>query len=74
MNQPTGEMHGKVCIVTGATSGIGKVTAQALAQRGATVIIVARNHHRGEMTVDEIRGSVIRFAPSPGILLGWTHR
>jgi NAD(P)-dependent dehydrogenase (short-subunit alcohol dehydrogenase family) len=55
MNQPTGEMHGKVCIVTGATSGIGKVTAQALAQRGATVIVVARNQPRGEAAVNQIR-------------------
>jgi NAD(P)-dependent dehydrogenase (short-subunit alcohol dehydrogenase family) len=58
MNQPTGEMHGKVCIVTGATSGIGKVTAQALAQRGATVIVVGRNQGRGEAKVNEIRANV----------------
>jgi len=57
MNQPTGEMHGKVCIVTGATSGIGKVTAQALAQRGATVIVVARNQRRGEAAVNQIRAN-----------------
>jgi NAD(P)-dependent dehydrogenase (short-subunit alcohol dehydrogenase family) len=57
MNQPTGELGGKVCIVTGATSGIGKVTAQALAQKGATVIVVARDRRRGEITVNEIRAN-----------------
>ena len=33
-------MKGKICLVTGATNGIGKATAQALAQMGATVVIV----------------------------------
>ena len=35
-------MNGKICLVTGATNGIGKATAQALAQMGATVVIVGR--------------------------------
>jgi NAD(P)-dependent dehydrogenase (short-subunit alcohol dehydrogenase family) len=65
MNQPAGEMYGKVCIVTGATSGIGKVTAQALAHRGATVIVVARNQRRGEATVNEIRAN----AGNPSVML-----
>ena len=51
----TGEMSGKICMVTGATSGIGKVTAQALAAKGATVIVVARSQSRGEETVNEIK-------------------
>src|SRR5882724_8047681 len=55
MAQPTGEMNGKSCIITGATSGIGKVTAEALAEKGATVIVVARNQVRGEETVNEIK-------------------
>ena len=48
-------MHGKICVVTGATSGIGLVTAQVLAQQGATLIIVARNAERGAATVRRIR-------------------
>jgi retinol dehydrogenase 12 len=47
-------MQDKVCLVTGATSGIGLVTAQALAQRGTTVVIVARNPDRGATVVARI--------------------
>jgi NAD(P)-dependent dehydrogenase (short-subunit alcohol dehydrogenase family) len=48
-------MHGQVCVVTGATSGIGLVTAQALARQGATLIVVARNPERGAATVNRIQ-------------------
>lgn len=41
-------MVGKVCMVTGANSGIGKVTASALASMGATVVMVCRSAERGE--------------------------
>jgi NAD(P)-dependent dehydrogenase (short-subunit alcohol dehydrogenase family) len=49
------QMRGKVCVVTGATSGIGLVTAQALARQGATLVVVARNPERGAATVGRIR-------------------
>ena len=48
------EMHGKVCIVTGANSGIGRVTAIDLAGRGATVVLICRNHASGAAVVEEI--------------------
>ena len=48
-------MHGKVCIVTGAASGIGAVTAQTLAQQGAAVILVDRNSEKGAITVNQIK-------------------
>ena len=41
-------MYNKVCLVTGATSGMGQATATALARKGATVILVARNQQKGE--------------------------
>lgn len=47
-------MQGKICLVTGATSGMGKETALGLARMGATVILVARNKSRGEETRQEI--------------------
>jgi retinol dehydrogenase 14 len=43
-----------ICIVTGATSGIGKETAVALAQTGATVAVVCRTRERGERALAEI--------------------
>ncbi len=39
-------MKGKVCVITGATSGVGLEAAKALAQGQATLIIVARNAYR----------------------------
>lgn len=48
-------MIGKICLVTGATSGIGRVTALELARMGATVVIVARSRERGEATQAAIR-------------------
>jgi NAD(P)-dependent dehydrogenase (short-subunit alcohol dehydrogenase family) len=48
-------MHGKICAVTGATAGIGLVTAQALARQDATLIVIARNAERGAATVGRIQ-------------------
>jgi NAD(P)-dependent dehydrogenase (short-subunit alcohol dehydrogenase family) len=48
-------MQGKICMVTGATSGIGKETALGLAQMGATVVLVGRDHARGEAAQSEIK-------------------
>ena len=36
-------MQGKICLVTGATHGIGRETALALAGLGATVVLVGRS-------------------------------
>ncbi|NNL66305.1 MAG: SDR family oxidoreductase [Myxococcales bacterium] len=47
-------LEGKRCVVTGATSGIGRATAVALAGAGARVAIVCRDPLRGEETVAEI--------------------
>lgn len=50
-------MDGKICLVTGATNGIGKETALALAQMGATVLITARDDTKGAAARDEIEQS-----------------
>jgi NAD(P)-dependent dehydrogenase (short-subunit alcohol dehydrogenase family) len=47
-------MQGRVCLVTGATSGIGRATALGLAERGATVIVHGRDRARGRDAVAEI--------------------
>ena len=44
----TEEMKGKVCLVTGASSGIGRATATAMAEVGASVIMVCRDETRGK--------------------------
>jgi retinol dehydrogenase-12 len=48
-------MHGKVCLVTGATAGIGLATAHALAQKGAVVYIVGRSLDKCAATVYQIQ-------------------
>jgi NAD(P)-dependent dehydrogenase (short-subunit alcohol dehydrogenase family) len=55
-------MNGKVCVVTGATSGIGKATAIALARQGAQVVLVGRDRGRGEATAAEL-GAVAAAPP-----------
>jgi NAD(P)-dependent dehydrogenase (short-subunit alcohol dehydrogenase family) len=47
-------MRGQVCLVTGASAGIGKASARQLAERGATVVLVARSRERGEAAQAEI--------------------
>jgi NAD(P)-dependent dehydrogenase (short-subunit alcohol dehydrogenase family) len=49
------DLTGRICLVTGATSGIGKITARELARMSAVVVLVARDRGRGEATRDEIR-------------------
>lgn len=41
-------MVGKICLITGASSGIGQVTALELARMGATVVMLVRSRERGE--------------------------
>jgi NAD(P)-dependent dehydrogenase (short-subunit alcohol dehydrogenase family) len=48
-------MKERVCIVTGASSGIGRATALGLAQIGATVVLVCRDRKRGESVVNEAK-------------------
>ncbi len=47
-------MDGKICMVTGANSGMGKATAIGLAKMNATVVMVCRNKELGEKAREEI--------------------
>lgn len=46
LSHPTVDLHGRVCIVTGASSGIGLETAKALYAMGAHVILACRSEDR----------------------------
>jgi len=57
VNKPHGSMSGKVCLITGATSGIGEVTAREIAKMGATVVITARAQKKAALAIDRIRAA-----------------
>ncbi len=50
-------MQGKTCLVTGATSGIGLVTARELARLGARVVLVGRNPEKLQSTLAHIQAA-----------------
>lgn len=50
-------MEGKICLVTGATSGIGRETALSLAGVGATLVLGVRDVEKGQRVAEEISRS-----------------
>ena len=66
-------MQGKICLVTGATDGIGFVTARELARQGADVIIHGRSPEKGRKALEAIRrdtGTTPRFVQADFSALG----
>jgi retinol dehydrogenase 12 len=53
-SEMAGDMTGRICVVTGANRGIGRATAEGLAQLGATVVMVCRRKEEGEAVAQEI--------------------
>jgi NADP-dependent 3-hydroxy acid dehydrogenase YdfG len=51
------KLEGKVAVVTGASSGIGEATAEALAREGAAVVVAARREERLADLVERIEGA-----------------
>ncbi|MGA3246036.1 MAG: SDR family oxidoreductase [Bacteroidota bacterium] len=56
---------GKICLITGATSGIGKATALSLARQGATVLLVSRNKEKG----GKVRNEIVEKTGNEGVRL-----
>jgi NAD(P)-dependent dehydrogenase (short-subunit alcohol dehydrogenase family) len=48
-------MRGKICLITGGTSGIGKQTAIELARKGASIVLASRSQEKCEQTAQEIQ-------------------
>src|SRR3989338_5059327 len=48
-------LQGKVCIVTGANSGIGRIVATSLANMGATLVMVCRKNDKPQVVFQEIK-------------------
>jgi NAD(P)-dependent dehydrogenase (short-subunit alcohol dehydrogenase family) len=57
-------MEGKSVVITGGTSGIGEVAAEALARMGARIVLVARNKSRADATLARLRRNDRRVAHS----------
>ncbi len=50
-------MDGKICVITGATSGVGFQAARCLAEGGAQIVMVCRSEEKAEQTAEELRRS-----------------
>jgi len=54
-------IEGKICVITGATSGIGLTTARALAALGVRLVLVGRDRARGEAALADLRARAPRL-------------
>lgn len=55
VNNKSKMLNGKICMITGANSGIGKATAISLAKLGASLVLVCRDQTRAEKAITEIK-------------------
>jgi NAD(P)-dependent dehydrogenase (short-subunit alcohol dehydrogenase family) len=54
---PSQDLAGKYVIITGANTGIGRVTAESLAARGASLLLAGRSEERTKPVIDAIRAA-----------------
>src|ERR1700741_423830 len=62
------DLSGKVCVITGASSGLGRESARALAAAGAHVVLTARNQDALAQTAQWIAAEVPAARPATGRL------
>ncbi|MBA3258251.1 MAG: SDR family oxidoreductase [Gemmatimonadales bacterium] len=63
---PLADLSGRVCVITGATRGIGRATAEELGRAGATLVLVCRRRADGE----EVAAAIARggAGPAPSVV------
>ncbi len=54
-------IEGKICVITGATSGLGLTTAHAVAARGFRLVLVGRDRARGDAALAQLRSRAPRL-------------
>ncbi len=68
----TADLSGKIAVVTGSSRGIGRGTAIALGERGATVYVTGRTTGDGDLTIDATAG-LVEAAGGRGIAVETDH-
>ena len=66
LTTPHANLAGRVCVVTGASRGIGRAAAEQLRALGATLVLIARRAEDGEAVADAVASG--SAAPRPEVV------